>query len=205
MITGKDRLKLTKWAMICTPRTASTSLSMMLNLRPQSEMPLKVEVDPGSYFGHLPAIHIARNFGFDNWRKVFSFGFVRNPWSRAVSICLRINPKMLKDVKLFEEWLELGMRNYLGASHLVAGDACINWSCSSFVLPCTYVGRYETLKDDVRRIFRVLGRPEPEEWLHKEGPLSSKPYQDFYTDNSRRFIAERYHDDISNFGYEFNE
>jgi hypothetical protein len=200
MIVGKNGGKLSDdWVMICTPRTASTSLSMMLNLVPASEE------TPGRYFGHTTAFALASNFGFSNWRKVFSFGFVRNPWSRVVSICASINPKMLKSKESFEQWLLGGMLNQDGKLHMVTGKTHISLPCSAFVLPCTYVGRYETFREDVNRICCILGRPAIKEWLHVQNSKLSISYKELYTDFSRNYIARVYREDVAAFGYTFNE
>lgn len=199
--------ELADWVMLCTPRTASTSLSMMLGLRNKPDGSGGFESDSeacGRYFGHVPASRLAERFGLARWRRTFSFGFVRNPWDRMVSICARINPQRLETTDSFTAWLYEGCPNSAGAPHAAAGGVLIHQPCSDFVFPCTYVGRYETFNDDVVRICSILGKEVPESIQYECRPRS-KPYQEYYTQASRNWVSKHCWQDIMNFGYRFED
>lgn len=146
-------------------------------------------------------------------------GFVRNPWSRMVS--------WWRMVERFRDGAERGVDRYL--DHLrrntfVAGIIAEHPDFESFILRATeehprlrkpqaefmnagsrsadFVGRQETLEDDLHTIFDHLGL----EWT----PLQSvnidpgRPdYHDVYTPVTRDRVAELYAADLAAYGYEF--
>lgn len=176
----------------------------MLGLRdPPHGPPHEKKAPPGHYFGHVPASWLAEHFGLACWRKTFSFGFVRNPWDRMVSICARINPAMLENTDAFTGWLYSGCVDHEHVSHHVAGGTLIHQTCSEFVLPCSYIGRFETFDQDVERICRILGRPVPPQ--RQEERLPRKPYQDYYTIAAKNWVVRHCWQDIQTFGYRFDE
>jgi hypothetical protein len=195
------------WCMICVPRTASTSISVMLNLRAPNRHEWEgdtYEVDAdGHYFGHTPAYQLVENFGQERWRKMFTFGFARNPWDRLVSVCARINPEEMRNPTAFADWLYNDCLNHQGNPHRVAKGTWIHQPCSDFLFPCTYVGRFENMAEELKRICRVLGRPVPE-WRHDE-QRTRAPYQTFYTDAAREWVRRKYWRDIDLFGYRFGD
>ena len=193
---------LEKWVMLCTPRTASTSISKMLDLRVEGGVGVNA---PGRYFGHIPARVLRQEIGEDAWENMFTFGFVRNPWDRLVSIAARINPGVLASNAVFEQWMRYGCLDNNGAVHFAAGGFPIHWSCSSFVMPCKFIGRYETLAQDMTTICRVLGLPQVPPWRNDERLERGKPYWEYYTEHSRAWVDQFYHQDIVNFGYRFKE
>jgi len=197
---------LADWAMICVPRTASTSLSMMLNLRGSNAVENSKLEAPGHYFGHTPASSLVKRFGLNRWRRTFSFGFVRNPWDRMVSVCARINAEKLASPDSFADWLNGGCLDQLNTQHVVVpGEKTfIHQPCSDFILPCSYIGRFETFEADLERICRILGRPVPDMKHHETRPRK-KPYQDYYTPAARNWVANHCWKDIQIFGYSFEE
>lgn len=194
---------LSDWVMICTPRTASTALSTMLRLRASHDKPVSESDVAGHYFGHIPASRLAERFGLARWRQTFSFGFVRNPWDRMVSICASINLAKLQNPISFTTWLYDGCLNSEDKPHSVAGGTLIHHCCSYFVLPCSYIGRFETFEADVERICRILGRPVPATQRHEV--LPHEPYQSYYTPEAQNWVARHCWQDIHTFGYRFDE
>jgi len=187
------------WCMLCTPRTASTSLSIMLGLRSHQGKKANPEEH---YFGHAPAWWLVRRFGTERWRRMFTFGFVRNPWDRLVSICARINAEQLDDQTLFMDWLQNDCPDTSGRPHYVSKGMAMHRPCSHFILPCRYVGRFETLHRDLIWICRLLEREVPEEVFEER--RAHRPYQEMYNAEARRWVEERYVEDIRNFGYTFD-
>lgn len=176
---------------------------MMLGLRAgRGENKPKIDV-PGHYFGHMPASWLSERFGLSAWRKVFSFGFVRNPWDRMVSVCARINPNSLVTPSTFTRWLYMGCLDQTEKPHTVFGGTFIHFPCSSFVLPCSYIGRYETFTEDVERICKIIGQPVPVNQHYEQ--RARKPYQSYYTTESRNWVERHCWLDIQTFGYRFDE
>jgi hypothetical protein len=64
-----------------------------------------------------------------------------------------------------------------------------------------FIGRTESLEDDLAQVFSRLGRATPP--LPHENVGSSGDYRTHYTPAMRRRVAEVFADDIDAFGYEF--
>jgi hypothetical protein len=65
-----------------------------------------------------------------------------------------------------------------------------------------FVGRYEALAGDFRRVCDELGLsslPLP----RVQAARTSVRYSDFYTPETRRVVASRFREDVELFGYEF--
>ena len=63
-----------------------------------------------------------------------------------------------------------------------------------------FVGRFERLESDFRRICETLGIDAT---LPSLNVSQRRPYREYFDDESRRIVATRYRDDIETFGYEF--
>jgi hypothetical protein len=64
-----------------------------------------------------------------------------------------------------------------------------------------FVGRYESLEHDSRVVLNMLGLPDA--FLPHENRSSHGDYRDYYSDLTRRIVADRYQRDIEHFGYRF--
>ena len=65
-----------------------------------------------------------------------------------------------------------------------------------------FLGRFESLHDDAATIFQRCGLG-PADLPHINASNRSKPYRDFYTDQTRRRVGRLYARDIDQFGYRF--
>ena len=138
----------------------------------------------------------------------FKFTFVRNPWDRMVSTYMWFmddtNPGVSnvfdRKASCFDEFVEMFFR-YSGS-----GDVWHRYSQVSYLWTrygVNFVGRFENLPKDFDIVCDKIGIPR-QELLHI-GKTEHKPYWEYYTDDSREFILDRYKDDIETFGYEFGE
>ena len=121
----------------------------------------------------------------EKWNSYFKFCFVRNPWSRTVSLYHyhRQSPKQWPLAqKSFEEWL------------LEGGTGTIKKSLTDFVTDedgndiIDFVGRYENLKEDFSEICSRLDLPEltlPH--LNKSKTVN---YRSMYTNETRDLVAK---------------
>lgn len=146
-------------------------------------------------------------------------GFVRNPWARMLS--------WWRMVERFRDGAERGVERYLDhlqRNRFVAGIIEQHPDFESFVLHATeehprlrkpqvefmnadgrsadFVGRQETLEDDLRVIYDHLGL----EWVELQS-VNIDPgrpdYRDVYTPATRDRIAELFAADLAAYGYEF--
>jgi hypothetical protein len=146
-------------------------------------------------------------------------GFVRNPWARMLS--------WWRMVERFRDGAERGVERYLDhlkRNKFVAGIIETHPDFESFVLHATeeharlrkpqvefmnaegrsadFVGRQESLEDDLHRIYDHLGL----EWvgLQSVNIDPGRPdYHDVYTPVTRDRIAELFAADVTAYGYEF--
>jgi hypothetical protein len=146
-------------------------------------------------------------------------GFVRNPWARMLS--------WWRMVERFRDGAERGVERYLDhlqRNRFVAGIIEKHPDFESFVLHATeehprlrkpqvefmnadgrsadFVGRQETLEDDLHTIYDHLGL----EWVELQS-VNIDPgrpdYRDVYTPVTRDRIAELFAADLAAYGYEF--
>jgi chondroitin 4-sulfotransferase 11 len=156
----------------------------------------------------------------------FAFAFVRNPWERLVS-CYRdkiggevdgftfftVRPGVADCLERFDAFFGgMSFEEFVGAvASIDDADADTHFrSQHCFVtsddgrLAVDFVGRYERLADDFREVQERVGLPAVE-LPRLQAARQSRPYASFYTDETRRIVAERYGRDIEMFGYSFDE
>jgi hypothetical protein len=149
------------------------------------------------------------------WEEYFKFAFVRNPWDRLVSWYSMIREQarpggsnrlwqyVLAQGRSFDEFVHCctdviadvdGLKSFCfnQLEYLTGEDG---------TLIVDFVGRFETLSRDTARVFERLGLgglPLPHANRSRHDHYSS-----FYTDETRRVVAERFARDIAFFGYSF--
>jgi len=134
--------------------------------------------------------------------RAFKFGFVRNPWSRMVSLwSYLVEGGILRKGVDFEEFLEkvaagvspVGPYNRKGLSQTRPASEWLQEGSVDFI------GRVERPED-----FEALGRH-----LGIQGAFpvlntsSHGDYRQYYTPKTRKIVAELYADDIQRFEYRF--
>lgn len=78
-----------------------------------------------------------------------------------------------------------------------------------------FVGRTESLWRDFKSLCDQLNVPHPKEFVHINKALDGKkrrrlygtekkPYWEYYTDETREFVGNKYQADVDHFGYKFN-
>jgi hypothetical protein len=154
----------------------------------------------------------------------FSFGFVRNPWDRAVSIYTYLSSKPLRrhddkeyiDItkKLdFKQWL-LRDDFYIKGDNLEEKDKPRPIQSRTqlyWVEGCDYIGKVETIDEDLAIIAAKINLKE-RWWLRKlfgtrlkrRNTSPRADYQSYYDEESREFIAEHFSSEIERFSYTFN-
>lgn len=121
----------------------------------------------------------------------FSFGFVRNPWDRMVSLyefCLRkpkANPSYILDgfKKSLIRGFDLGQR-----------DAMF------YLDGCSYIGRMETMQKDFDHICKTIGCGGT---LPVKNRTEHRCYKEYYDNESIEIIRNTHSETIERFGYEF--
>ncbi len=203
------------------PKTAGTSVEAALGMHGG-----KTDVGVNPYFNqtldrehlygrdaqHLTAegLKAALKEVFDSY---FKFAVVRNPWDRLVSTCAWSDQKWFKGQELASSEFERIVRQLYAASRDPKSAQAL--LASTHFKPqflyivdrelrpmVDHVARYENLAEEWASIGRRLGLGAG---TALPGRMKShhRPYQEYYTDETRAMVGELYSRDVSIFGYAF--
>lgn len=174
-------------------------------------------------FRHATALELVDYFGEAEFKKRFTFAFVRNPWSRAVSeynFRVKSNQNNMGINKIpFESWLE---KIYIERDpYYLAGlmkrdknnksgtkyepkmfQPQSSWICDgSGNLLVNFVGKFEYITTDFEQICQEIGVKVNLPHLNS---TQSQSWKDYYKDTkSVDIISSAFAEDIERFGYEF--
>ena len=145
--------------------------------------------------------------------KYFTFTFTRNPWDKAVSdykSLLRSHSPFrdifknttLKDYLLCRNGYEqinhldnaLGRKDHFRSQY----EYIINEHRKPII---DYVGKFENLQEDFNIVCDKIGIPQQK--LPHRNKTNHKHYTEYYDDETREIVAQKYARDIEYFGYEF--
>lgn len=157
---------------------------------------------------------------------LFSFTFVRNPWDRLVS-CYR--DKIRGEVPDFTSFDRargvayclarfdafrpgMSFREFVNAVVDIRDDEADEHfrSQHTFVTNLTgevavdFVGRFETLERDFQRVCQMRGLPQLT-LPRVQAAKTPRRYTDFYTEETRSIVANRFRKDVVLFSYEFGD
>jgi Sulfotransferase family len=151
-------------------------------------------------YKHLPAPEIIKLMGREAFESYFSFAIVRNPWDWQVSLYKFV----LKDPSNQHHSLVKALGGF---------DAYIKWRCekearfqkdfiysSDNELLVDFVGHFEQLDADFQSICSRIGISAS---LPKLNVSNERPYQQYYTDETRELVRRTFAPDITLFGYDF--
>lgn len=149
-------------------------------------------------FKHLPAELIREMVGHKRWDNSFTFSFVRNPWDRILSLYTGHEHDGPISVKQgFTEWILNGGNWLAKQQHFT--DFISDKNGKSII---DYVGKYETLHDDIKVICKNIGIEEIK-LPHKNKSSSRIKYREIYTEETMQIVQEWKKKDIEEYGYEF--
>ena len=133
----------------------------------------------------------------------FKFSFVRNPWSRVVSLYNRKEGTEMKNKMTFVEfvnWIEL------------ATDTCTRPTPQKNMLDffkidnelnMDFIGKLENIQEDFDTVCDKIGIPHQK--LTHKNKNKHKHYTEYYNEETKQIVAEKFAKDIEYFGYEFGE
>ncbi len=168
------------------------------------------------YFKHAYARDIKRMMG-DTYESYFKFSFVRNPWdwvvsnyawNRGLHRCYIIGtpyefdgrtpgrvPDWAKDMS-FERWLPWWLEGFRPSQLALLTDAT-----GSLLVDEVY--RFESIDQAVGSICRCLNVEFVPLRVDTRGERTSADYRDYYTEETRRLVAEHFRTEIERFRYSF--
>lgn len=193
MVSGFFSAEDQRCVFIHVPKTAGASVSSALNV---------------TGFGHLSIKWFPERY--------FSCSFVRNPWDRVVSAFFYLNQGGVNVVDQFNNWFYLS--RYKGDfSSFVKGEfgeekprifkemhfkPQYKYICDTKNrLAVDFLGRYGNLKRDFQKLNEKLdlsldSLPHLHESHHRD-------YKDYYSDQTRKLVAQAYEEDIELFDFNF--
>lgn len=149
---------------------------------------------------------IARDtLGEDLWNQYFKFVFVRNPWSWVLSCYTWNNRRESRGRMKFDKdsflrhWEQ--MKRYKVASQSESYFQ-YDWIMdANGIRYVNFIGRFENLQEDFNVACKKIGIPC--QVLPHLNVTNYQSYRDFYTEEAKALVSEKYKKDITFLGYEY--
>lgn len=149
---------------------------------------------------HSTAAEIRDYLGQEKWDSMFSFSFVRNPWDWQVSLYHFIQSnkfnyqrRMVSEMS-FDEYIRWRVEEDRHLQKEFVYDRHGNRLVD-------FVGKLENLRDDFAAVCERIGITAD---LGHENASKHDAWRSYYTDETRKLIAEAYAPDIEAFDYSFD-
>jgi hypothetical protein len=136
----------------------------------------------------------------------FSWSFVRNPWDRLVSTYTN---KIINKHHggIGNDWSKLtSFKDFIlkiEKSDITNVDRHIRSLHTFFPEDIDFIGKLENFQQDFDIICDKIGIPKQK--LPHNNKTKHKHYTEYYNDETRQIVAEKYAKDIEYFGYKFGE
>lgn len=147
-----------KCIFIAVPKTASIAIHRML----ETSFARKIPHGPSQKY-HQSASKCLQELGEENWREYFSFGFVRNPYSRFYSLYRDFSSSVRRErgegtaSGSFESFCEGFLEsNFCENIHFQPQH---HFLCHQGSIAVDRVGHFETLEQDLKSISQQLKTP----------------------------------------------
>ncbi len=168
----------------------------------------------------LKLLPYKRSLNEKEYDRFFKFSFVRNPFDRLVSCYaekiighktpygenqidatfFRYN-KFYSDMP-FEEFVKAvcSIPDEIADFHFRSQYKSLTNKQGKFIVD--FIGRFENLKEDYKKVFRILGVKNPPKLEHRR-KSKRKHYREYYNEETKNLIKKRYKKDLEFFGYTF--
>ncbi len=133
------------------------------------------------------------------WEDYYKFTIVRNPWDRIVSdfsFCKK--KKFVSDDYTIRDEVTENLDNYERWK-----QPCYDWIEYENKNSMDFVLRFENLQNDFDQLCKNLGIQT--KTLPHINPTNHKHYTEYFDDETKSLVAEKYAKDIEYFGYEFGQ
>ncbi len=155
---------------------------------------------------HKPHLNYLQNKISNNY---FKFSFTRNPFDKLVSeykwFSDQKNP--WNGIACKKHYLNTSFNTFLKkfiSNHI--GDPWHTKSQYDMLKPLDqmdFIGRFENIQKDFDKVCKKIGIPQHK--LPHKNKRKHKHYTDYYDDETRQIVADKYAEDIEHFGYKFGE
>jgi len=182
-----------KCIFIHIPKTGGTSVEIALQGE-GSKLPIK----------HKTVLQYKKESS-EIFNKYFKFTIVRNPWDLMVS-WWKWRSKWRKNPIDFSKYLK-HQEDVVPASRGICkfkgGMTCLDYISGASGVLVNKICRFENLQMDFNAVCDKMGIPQQK--LPHKNKSKHKHYTEYYDDETREIVAEKYRKDIEYFGYEFGE
>lgn len=184
-----------KCALVHIPKCGGTTIISILSGTYTSEGANKVAYATGP---HYDIMQIKKSLG-TKFGQYYKFGFVRNPWDRAVSLfAKRCKNRTFKQfISAFKNSSDFDphsakrpKRYYVDWFFDKDGNKLVD-----------FIGRFENFDNDVKKICKKLSI-DPKR-IPKLSTSTHKRYTEYYDKEDEEIIRQRFNKDIEYFGYKF--
>jgi hypothetical protein len=145
-----------------------------------------------------------KEWGRQQFKSYFKFGFVRNPWDRVVSLYERNEVGQMRHEMTFEEfvrWIQYSSSTCIHSSpHRYQLDWFVD---ANGKMLAGFIGRFERLQEDWAVVAKKLGASEV--LPHARANPRPRHYTEYYTSETQSIIEEKFKVDIETFNYRFGE
>lgn len=194
-----------KFLFVHIPKTAGNSIQNVLRsysedrivcLAPYQDGVERFEIrsDKFDIHKHSTLQEYHDQLGEEDFKSLFKFTSIRNPWDRMVSFYFSAHRGTVTWDR--EKFVELIQRTPSIATNVSLCDDPREWyrNVDFFI-------RYENLNDDFRKVCGIIGVPwEP---LPVRNKSERQPYRNYYDEELVELVRNRFAPEISFFGYEF--
>ena len=172
------------------PKTASTSIRAIVG-HPRKP--------------HMNISQLQNLVDAEKFKAYFKFGFVRNPWDRAVSLYERKEGMQLREKMNFEEFIDWMKYASSTCLHPVPHRYQLDWFVDgSGNILMDFIGKYERVESDWSIIRTRLGISVELPKMNVN-PDRRRDYTKYYTERSKKVVYDRFAEDIEYFNYRFGE
>ncbi len=141
-------------------------------------------------------------------RNHFQFAFVRNPWDRLVSCFLDKTKKTIGTKYQLRDYVKYKNHSFTEFVHAIKNEDFSNCNRHHRLQynlinhdHVNFIGRFENFQTDFEYVCNLVGITQYN--LPHWNKSKRKHYTEYYDDETREIVAEKYAKDIEYFGYEF--
>lgn len=202
-----------KFIFIQIPKTGCTSVGSVLKNNANGISYNGASAPKKSiYFKHITYREIQKQLSRETLGKYFKFTFVRNPWDWLVSnyfYCRGVHypyyyrvkgsRKKLRTESMplnFNEWVKWYVEKLHGTQFEMIAN--LTEDCE-----LDFIGKFENIHNDFNIICNKIGIPSQK--LPHKNKTKHTHYTEYYDDETRQIVVEKYAKDIEYFGYEYGK
>lgn len=136
-------------------------------------------------------------------KNYLSFAFVRNPWDRFLSLYFYLKKADNTELIDFKYFCKLFANDFYISNRQVWSRHYMPQSDYIETTDIKFIGRYENFQDDFNDVCDKIGIPQQK--LPHRKKSKHKHYTEYYDEETKQIVAEKYEKDIGYFGYKFGE